>query len=58
MRISLVILKELIEDGYIVNRHIAVLFDESKISKFEDLEVKNLTFIKKEDASNQHSGAM
>jgi hypothetical protein len=46
VRISLVILKELIEEGFIHNRHIAMLFNENGINSFEDLEIKNLNFEK------------
>lgn len=45
VRISLVILKELMEGGHVVNRHIKMLFDENEINSFEDLEIKNLAFI-------------
>ena len=48
VRISLVIMKELMEEGHVVNRHISLLFNENQISTFEDLEIKNLTFIKSE----------
>ena len=53
MRISLVILKELIEEGHVVNRHIKMLFEENAINSFEDLEIKNLAFIKIEKAVNE-----
>lgn len=51
-RISLVILKELIEDGIIKNRHVKSLFDEDAISSFEHLEIKNLEFFKVEGFAN------
>ena len=41
----MVILKELIESGCVVNRHIQVLFREGAIASMEDLEVKNLSFV-------------
>ena len=41
-------MKELMEEGHVVNRHISLLFNENQISTFEDLEIKNLTFIKSE----------
>ena len=44
MKISLVILKELIEEGLVFNRHIKTLFEENAISSFEDLQVQELAF--------------
>lgn len=49
----MIILKELISEGYIHNRHIAMLFDESKIGSFDDLEIKNISFSKVEPSANE-----
>ena len=43
-RITLVILRELIDLGLVENRHIATLFKEDAITSFEHLEIKNLAF--------------
>ena len=51
-RITLVILRELIDQGLITNRHIATLFREDAINSFEHLELKNLEFKQQEAQAN------
>ena len=44
VKISLIILKEMMQEGYIINRHIDTLYKENAIESLNDLEIKDLIF--------------
>ena len=50
----MVILKEMMQEGYIINRHIDTLFKENAIGSFDDLEIKELIFVLDENIQYEY----